>query len=74
LYVGSTGDLPQRLRQHEDGRAAAWTSARRPVRLLFSEDQPSLVAALARERQIKRWTRAKKLALAAGDYDRLRRL
>ncbi len=74
LYVGSTADLPVRIRQHNDGRGGRYTSSRRPVTLLYSETEPTLQAAVQRERQIKRWTNAKKQALADGRLGDLNRL
>jgi len=64
LYTGITNDLPKRLVRHNAGTASAYTSARRPVRLVFQERQPDRSAALRREAAIRRLTRAAKLALA----------
>jgi len=66
-YVGSTQDLQERLLAHNGGRAAAYTALRRPLSLVYSERHPTAEAALARERQIKKWTRAKKAELISGD-------
>lgn len=74
FYVGSTTDLHNRKLRHDEGRGGQYTSTRLPVRLVYHESRRSLRAALERERQIKRWTRAKKKALIAGDCDTLRRL
>lgn len=74
FYVGSTGNLPLRLEQHEDGRAATWTAVRRPVQLVWAERHPSRLDAVRRERQLKGWTRAKKQALVNGDVASLKRL
>ena len=74
LYVGYTTNLEARHRQHRDGRGGRYTAARLPVRLVYSESCNSEGVALKRERQIKRWTRAKKAALAAGDCGLLNRL
>jgi predicted GIY-YIG superfamily endonuclease len=41
---------------------------------MYKESSPSLEQAIARERQIKRWTSQKKLALIAGDKGRLKLL
>ena len=62
-YVGHTEDVPARVRRHQDAKGAAWTAARRPVSLVFEEEHPSEAAAVARERQIKKWSRQKKEAL-----------
>jgi predicted GIY-YIG superfamily endonuclease len=74
LYVGATTDLARRLVRHREGTGAGYTTTRRPVRLVCSEEQASVRAALVRERQLKRWRREKKLALVAGDLERLKRL
>ena len=73
-YVGTTQDLEGREAAHNEGRGAQYTSIRRPVRLVYFESFTNLDSAIQRERQIKRWTRAKKDALVTGDLDRLRRL
>jgi predicted GIY-YIG superfamily endonuclease len=74
LYVGETQDLSSRIARHEAGAASRFTCARRPVALVHSESFSTRGDALKRERQIKRWTRAKKEALIAGDPDLLKRL
>jgi len=66
LYVGSTADLRSRLDAHNDGRGGHYTASRRPVTLLYSEIHATRQDTVARERQIKGWTAAKKLALAEG--------
>ena len=69
LYVGSAQDPDARLKAHNDGRGAAYTSKHRPVHLVYSEAE-----AVKRERQLKRWSREKKEALVAGDLVRLHQL
>jgi len=51
---------------HNEGRAI-FTASRRTVRLAYAETLSNRALALKRERQINRWTRAKKEALIAGD-------
>jgi putative endonuclease len=74
LYVGETDDVAARVTRHNDGRGSSFTARRRPVRLVFTEEHHCREAALARERRLKRWTRAKKEALIAGDLALLKRL
>jgi putative endonuclease len=74
LYVGYTTNLDVREQQHHEGLGGRYTAARQPVRLVYSESFDNAAAALKRERQIKRWTRAKKAALVAGDRDLLKKL
>ena len=70
-YTGHTDNLEARLAAHQRGEIPGYTFARRPVELVFSEDLPSRQDAFERERQIKGWSRAKKEALIAKDWDRL---
>ena len=74
FYVGETSDVVMRVRRHEDGEASGFTRARRPVTLVYTEPHLDRPRALARERQLKGWTRAKKEALIAGDPARLKAL
>lgn len=74
LYVGMTGNLERRLERHNEGTACAYTRHRRPVTLAYSEETATTVEATVRERQIKRWTHAKKAALVAGDFRTLHSL
>ena len=63
LYTGWTNDLEKRLAAHNAGTAAKYTRPRRPVTLVYQEAFPTQEEAMRRERQIKRLTRAEKLAL-----------
>jgi predicted GIY-YIG superfamily endonuclease len=73
-YVGHTDDLEARLMAHHHGEIETYTRTRRPVRLVFANDFSKREEALARERQIKGWSRAKKEALIRGNWTRLSRL
>ncbi len=70
-YIGCGKNLNVRLKEHSLGRASNYTAARLPVRLVFFEEHQSLGEAKIREHQLKRWSRAKKMALIEGDKDRL---
>lgn len=74
LYIGHTDDLATRMQQHHSGALGGCTATRHPLTLVFVSEHETRLEALERERQIKRWTRAKKEALIAGDWDRLRQL
>jgi len=74
LYTGHTLDLEARVARHNDGTAAVFTRKRRPVTIAYSEEHATVLSAVLRERQIKRWTRAKKEALISGDRSSLKRL
>ena len=73
-YVGHTDDLEVRLAQHQMGSLGGYTSSRRPVELVFADPMASRDDAFQRERQVKRWSRAKKEALIARDWERLHQI
>lgn len=73
-YVGHTDDLHHRIAQHHAGEIAGYTQNRRPVRLVFVQEFATRAEALAAERQLKGWSRAKKEALILQNWDRVRRL
>ena len=73
-YAGHTDDLDQRIAQHQSGAVGGYTAKRRPVTLVWSETFQTRDDAFAVERKIKGWSRAKKEALIAGDWDRVRLL
>lgn len=70
-YAGHTDDLALRMAQHETGACGGHTATRLPVTLVWSQAFATREEALAAERQIKGWSRAKKEALIAGDFARL---
>jgi putative endonuclease len=63
LYTGATNDLERRLATHNRGKGAAYTRARLPVTLVWSESAADRGAALRREAALKRLSRAEKLRL-----------
>jgi len=63
LYVGVTKDLRRRLWEHRYDAGSAFTSRSRIDRVVWFEEHADVRAAIARETQIKGWTRAKKMAL-----------
>lgn len=74
LYVGSTTNLNQRYMDHCSGKACRTTIYDPPLALIHSEEFNSFSDARKREAQIKRWTKAKKEALIAGDLEKLKLL
>jgi putative endonuclease len=74
LYVGATENLDRRYEEHLTGKACRTTQLDPPVELLHSEAFPTFSQARLREAQVKRWTRAKKEALVAGELDSLHML
>jgi predicted GIY-YIG superfamily endonuclease len=74
FYVGHSDNLEVRLAQHDAGLVDGYTRERRPVDLVFSEECVIRDEAFAKERQIKGWSRRKKMALLEGDWAELQRL
>jgi len=73
-YTGSTPNLEKRLAEHQEGIDCEYTSRRRPVKLVYSQEFVTLLEAFCAERQIKGWGRKKKEALIKGDWEELKRL
>ena len=70
-YTGHTDDLDKRMAEHEQGLGGVWTRTRRPVELVWCDWAGERYEALAFERRVKNWSRAKKEALIAGDWARV---
>jgi putative endonuclease len=65
LYIGVMTDLPRRLEEHRLGRVIH-TAKCQIGRLIYVEHFETAPDAIAREKQLKGWTRAKKVALING--------
>ena len=74
FYVGHTDALERRIGLHQSGKGCDFTARRLPVLLVWSETFPTREEALAAERQIKGWSRAKKEALIVGEWARVSEL
>lgn len=68
LYTGATNNLERRVATHSRGKGAAYTRARLPVTLVWSEPAVDRGAALRREAALKRLSRAEKLRLVRRVY------
>ena len=66
LYVGVTNDLQRRVYEHRQKLIDGYTRQYNIARLVYYESTPNISAAIAREKQMKGWTRDKKLALIEG--------
>ena len=74
-YTGSTrATLAGRVAEHDAGTYDGFTAKRRPVTLIWSQEFDRIADAIAAERRIKGWSRAKKEALIAGDWLQVQRL
>ena len=63
LYVGVTSDLNKRVGEHKEGLIPGFTKRYKVNRLVYYESMPDVNAAIAREKQIKRWRRGKNVKL-----------
>ena len=63
LYVGVTNDLLRRVYEHKQTLSHGFTSKYNLTLLVYFEATPDILAAIAREKQIKGWLRAKKVSL-----------
>lgn len=63
LYTGVTGDLERRVAEHKQKLIPGFTARYNITRLVWYEMTPDVRSAIAREKQIKGWLRAKKIAL-----------
>ena len=74
FYCGSTRkSLERRVDEHNAGSFPGYTRTRRPVELVWHQPFQQVRDAIAAERQIKGWSRRKKIALIEGDWDEVRR-
>jgi putative endonuclease len=65
IYVGMTAFLMNRVLRHRTGEASKFTCKYRIHRLVYYEVFCSVAAAIARETEMKKWRREKKVALIA---------
>ncbi|HEY7986074.1 MAG TPA: GIY-YIG nuclease family protein [Methylophilaceae bacterium] len=70
-YTGHTDSLEQRINQHHLGTTDGYTSTRRPVTLVWSQQCSTREEAISAEMQIKGWSRKKKEAMMRGDWERV---
>ena len=64
--VGIAVNVDRRFQEHLKGNGGKTTLDNPPSKFIFTEEHPNRDSAARRERQLKHWTRAKKLALAEG--------
>jgi putative endonuclease len=63
LYAGVTNDLTRRVQQHKDGKSS-FTKRYKINRLVYFERFPYIDKAIARESQLKNWSREEKFSLS----------
>lgn len=66
-YVGFTNNITRRFEEHSSGyKSTSYTASRLPVQLVYHETFSNPIIGIAREKQLKKWSRVKKEALIAG--------
>ena len=73
-YTGTARSGLERVAEHNSGVYGGYTAQRRPVTLVFFQWFDRITDAIAAERQVKGWSRAKKEALIRGDFESLPQL
>jgi putative endonuclease len=63
LYVGTTSNLIKRVWQHKNSQIEGFTQKYKVHRLVYFEKHATMLAAIRREKQLKKWRRAWKIAL-----------
>ena len=74
-YTGISNNIELRLSQHQNGtNKDSYTFSRRPVELKWFEEYGDVNLAISTEKKIKKWSKAKKLALINGQFEKLKGL
>ena len=74
-YTGVTNNVQRRFLEHCSGENnLAYTHSRRPLNLVFWVEFSNVEVAIAEEKQIKKWSKKKKLALINGEFELLPQL
>lgn len=74
FYVAQTRNVGKRIARHEAGLGSRQAMQLKEFVLVYVEGPINSNEALKRERQLKKWSRAKKLALIQGDVEKLKLL
>ncbi|GAA4799868.1 GIY-YIG nuclease family protein [Litoribaculum gwangyangense] len=71
-YTGITSNLEKRIMEHESGKHIdSYTYKRRPIKLVYFAEFTNVDLAISTEKQIKKWSKAKKEALINNEYNKL---
>tara|TARA_B110000211_G_C13974003_1_gene506292 strand:- start:128 stop:436 length:309 start_codon:yes stop_codon:yes gene_type:complete len=75
FYTGVTNDYERRLYEHQfEGDVSCYTYKLRPVKLVYLEEFNSIIDAIGWEKQVKGWSRKKKIAIIKNNWDDLPQL
>ena len=67
MYVGVTNNLLRRLYEHKNHLIEGFTKKYNVTKLVYYEESPDVLAAIAREKQLKGWSRIKKNGLVESE-------
>lgn len=71
-YTGFTSNLEERINQHNEGKHLdSYTYKRRPVDLVFYCEFTNVEMAIETEKQLKKWSRAKKEVIINNEFEKL---
>jgi len=75
FYVGVTNNVGRRFIEHQSGvHETSYTFSRRPLKLVYCKEFLGPINAIKYEKQLKGWSRAKKMALINNDFKSLHEL
>ncbi len=74
FYVGFSNNVEKRIKVHQSNNGARYTKQNKPIKIVYVEGPLPQIDAVKRERQIKRWSKAKKEALILSDIIKLKNL
>jgi len=74
LYIGFTGNLYGRILQHKQRKIAGFTQKYKCTKLVYYEGYEDVFTGIAREKQLKKWRREKKIKLIQRDNPHLQDL
>ncbi|WP_339701487.1 GIY-YIG nuclease family protein [Algoriphagus aquimarinus] len=75
FYTGVTNNLNRRLAEHNEALDPfCYTARRRPLELVFVQDFQEIKEAIAFEKQVKGWSKQKKLAIIHNNWGKLKEL
>ena len=63
FYTGVSNNPQKRFLDHKNGKGGRYTRSHKPIKMIFQEPHSSKEQALRRERQIKGWSRSKKIKI-----------
>jgi putative endonuclease len=63
FYTGVSNNLEKRFLDHKNGKGGRYTRSHKPLKLIYSEQLSTKSEALKREREIKSWSREKKIKI-----------